>query len=150
MPSSAFITSPPLLLTKLWCVRSLLHGTEPSQTQRQAGTFIEHLVCTQGIARQLSKGASMESTTKFQAFQPNSATKHTNFASIHSHRKKSVRVDMSRSQKLPSIAHLNSFISISRLLAKKRERWSSKIERQSVRVGMRVLGVGSELGLRKR
>ncbi|PQQ17150.1 hypothetical protein Pyn_27871 [Prunus yedoensis var. nudiflora] len=27
--------------TKLWCVRSLLRGTEPSQTQRQAGTFIE-------------------------------------------------------------------------------------------------------------
>ncbi|PQQ10417.1 hypothetical protein Pyn_19161 [Prunus yedoensis var. nudiflora] len=55
--------------TKLWCVRSLLHGIEPSQTQRQAGTFIEHLVCTQGVAPQLSKGSSMESTTKFQAFQ---------------------------------------------------------------------------------
>ncbi|PQM41393.1 hypothetical protein Pyn_04849 [Prunus yedoensis var. nudiflora] len=55
--------------TKLWCVRSLLRGIEPSQTQRQAGTFIEHLVCTQGVAPQLSKGSSMESTTKFQAFQ---------------------------------------------------------------------------------
>ncbi|ONI05647.1 hypothetical protein PRUPE_5G016700 [Prunus persica] len=32
--------------TKLWYVQSLLRGTEPSQTQRQAGTFIEHLVCT--------------------------------------------------------------------------------------------------------
>ncbi|KAI5344830.1 hypothetical protein L3X38_012707 [Prunus dulcis] len=55
--------------TKLWCVQSLLHGIESSQTQRQVGTFIEHLVCTQGVAPQLSKGSSMESTTKFQAFQ---------------------------------------------------------------------------------
>ncbi|KAI5316838.1 hypothetical protein L3X38_036545 [Prunus dulcis] len=58
-----------LSLPKLWCVRSLLRGTEPSQTQRQAGTFIEHLVCTQGVTPQLSKGSSMESTTIFQAFQ---------------------------------------------------------------------------------